>query len=60
VEAESIAYMVLCRLDPTFQELPDGVGLRQMIQVASDIMKMGAQRLPGDGRLADGASATLF
>ena len=71
VEAESIAYIVLSRLDPTFkmgdyllgylssnEQLPEGVGLRQMIQVASQIIEMGKARLRGTVELA--SAETLF
>ncbi|PUA82469.1 hypothetical protein C7S10_01600 [Nocardioides currus] len=58
VEAESVAFIVMCRLDPQFTmgdyllgylsnstEIPDGVSLQRMMQVASDIMQMGQRRL---------------
>ncbi len=71
VEAESIAYIVMSRLDPTFamgdyllgylddsNELPEGVSLRLMIVVATQIMKMGERRLRGTDDV--GAKETLF
>jgi hypothetical protein len=62
IEAESIAYMVLKRLDPEFrmgdyllgyvkdhETLPTDVGLRTMIQVTTKIIAMGEARLPAPG-----------
>lgn len=62
IEAETIAYIVLRRLDPTAamgdyllgylsssDEMPDDLGLRLMIHVATLAMKMGAGRLPASG-----------
>lgn len=58
IEAESVAFIVMCRLDPQFtmrdyllgylsksSEIPDDVGLQRMMQVSSDLMRMGQRRL---------------
>jgi hypothetical protein len=59
VEAESVTFMVMAKLDPGVQmgdyllgyldsegEIPDGVELGLMVHVADEITKMGAKRIP--------------
>lgn len=77
VEAETVAYIVMARLDPAIrmgdylldylnkdEPMPEDLGLRQMILVATHVMRMGDARLSGqvaDGSLrTDAVSDTLF